>query len=132
MASSQLNGATIGPDSVAADPPTSLGNCPECGRAYGKIRRCYSCKPGLNRAPGPRTRLASVESLDLADRPPAAGTPPTRPVAPPDVARALADARRELEAKAAVVAALEGLDAATFCRVVRWAKETFEAMPTGG
>jgi hypothetical protein len=32
---------------AVADPeaPKPLGNCPDCGKPYGKIRRCWACKP---------------------------------------------------------------------------------------
>jgi hypothetical protein len=76
----------------------SAGNCPDCGKPYGKIRRCFACKP--------TTPKATVTPRPAAPAPVAADRPD--------------DLLRELDAMRAVVAALDGLDPAAAARVLGW------------
>jgi RNA polymerase primary sigma factor len=82
------------------------GRCPDCGTPYGKIRRCFRCKPTrpANKAPVPAVR----------EQPPvvaeATPTPPARP----------SSALRELDAMRSIVGALDGLDEGATRRVLAW------------
>jgi hypothetical protein len=75
----------------------SAGNCPDCGKPFGKIRRCFACKP--------TTPKATV-------------TP--RPAAPVSAADRPDDPLRELDAMRAIIVALDGLDPAAAARVLGW------------
>lgn len=97
------------------DRPASCGDCPDCGRPFGKIRRCFHCKPAAPKggAAKPRTTVPAVPA-------PLAPTPAPAPVVPPASA-----VREELTAMGAMVEVLEEFTPAAAARITAWLASRF-------
>jgi len=91
---------------ILAEPKPS---CPDCGKPYGKIRRCYACKPGvpMGRAGRPRRE---------AEAPPA---PATHPSIKPAGGNPL---DCEIDAMRAIATALAPFDLTTRAAALDWAQ----------
>lgn len=120
---------TPAPDDPTSAPaaPISCGDCPTCGRPFGKRRRCFVCKPSF-----PKLGQAHIERTEAA-RPPTVRVKDVRPdiecqngrYIKPELASAetQADVITELDAIRAVYETLRDLPGPSLARVRRYLDE---------
>jgi hypothetical protein len=86
-----------GPPPPRRPPPRaeSAGRCPDCGKPYGKIRRCFVCKPTKPFAPRPTATRPPVKPVAVAHPAPRVAAVPAV-VAPSPPAAAVVRALRQV------------------------------------